>query len=73
MLEQGYITQAEHDDALADNVYERIHENDSTQQTSKPYSYFIDELTSQIINDFQEQNGFTDDEMDALKQNQPLT
>lgn len=59
MLEQGYISQAEHDEALADNVYERIQENDSTRQTSKPYSYFIDELTSQIINDLQEQKGYT--------------
>ena len=59
MLEQGYISQAEHDEALADNVYERIQENDSTRQTSKPYSYFIDEQTSQIINDLQEQKGET--------------
>lgn len=59
MLEQGYISQAEHDEALADNVYERIQETDSTQAVSKPYSYFIDELTSQIINDFQEQKGYT--------------
>lgn len=59
MLEQGYISQAEHDEALADNVYERIQENDSNRQTSKPYSYFIDELTSQIINDLQEQKGYT--------------
>lgn len=59
MLEQGYITQEQHDEALADNVYERIQETDSTQQTSKPYSYFVDELTSQIINDFQEELGYT--------------
>ena len=59
MLEQGYIYKAEHDEALADNVYERIQENDSNQQTSKPYSYFIDELTSQIISDLQEQKGYT--------------
>lgn len=59
MLEQGYITQAEHDEALADNVYERIQETDSSLETSKPYSYFIDELTSQIINDLQEQKGYT--------------
>ena len=59
MLEQGYISKAEHDEALADNVYERIQENDSNQQTSKPYSYFIDELTSQIISDLQEQKGYT--------------
>ena len=59
MLEQGYISQAEYDEAMSDNVYERIQENDSSQQTSKPYSYFIDELTSQIINDLQEQKGYT--------------
>ena len=59
MLEQGYITQEEHDEALADNVYERIKETDSTQQTAEPYSYFTDELTSQLINDFQTQLGYT--------------
>lgn len=59
MLEQGYISQAEYDEALADNVYERIQETDSEQSTSEPYSYFIDELTSQIINDLQEKKGYT--------------
>lgn len=59
MLEQGYISQAEYDEAIADNVYERIQETDSSQAVSKPYSYFIDELTSQIINDLQEQKGYT--------------
>lgn len=59
MLEQGYITQEEHDEALADNVYKRIKETDSTQQTAEPYSYFTDELTSQLINDFQTQLGYT--------------
>jgi len=59
MLEQGYITQEEHDEALADNVYERIKETDSTQQTAAPYSYFTDELTSQLINDFQTELGYT--------------
>lgn len=61
MLEQGYITQAEHDEALADNVYERIQETDSvkSETESTPYSYFTDELTSQIITDLQEQLGYT--------------
>lgn len=59
MLEQGYITQEEHDEALADNVYERIKETDSSQQTATPYSYFTDELTSQLINDFQTELGYT--------------
>lgn len=59
MLEQGYITQEEHDEALADNVYERIKETDSSQQTATPYSYFTDELTSQLISDFQTELGYT--------------
>ena len=59
MLKQGYITQEEHDEALADNVYERIKETDSSQQTATPYSYFTDELTSQLINDFQTELGYT--------------
>jgi penicillin-binding protein 1A len=59
MKEQGYISQAQYDEALADNVYERIQQTDSATETSAPYSYFIDELTSQIITDLQEQKGYT--------------
>ena len=59
MLDQGYITKAQYEEALADNVYERIQETDSSQETATPYSYFIDELTSQIITDLQEQKGYT--------------
>lgn len=59
MLEQNYISQDEYNEALADNVYERIQETDSALPTSAPYSYFIDELTSQIITDLQEQLGYT--------------
>ena len=59
MLEQNYISQAEYDEALADNVYERIQETDSSLPTRAPYSYFIDELTSQIITDLQEKLGYT--------------
>ena len=59
MRDQGYISEAEYQEALADNVYERIQETDSSQETATPYSYFIDELTSQIITDLQEQKGYT--------------
>ena len=59
MRNQGYISEAEYQEALADNVYERIQETDSSQETATPYSYFIDELTSQIITDLQEQKGYT--------------
>ena len=59
MRNQGYISEAEYQEALADNVYERIQETDSSQETATPYSYFIDELTSQIITDLQEQKSYT--------------
>lgn len=59
MLEQGYISQAECDEALADNVYERIQETDQTTGESTPYSYFTDELISQVISDLQEKKGYT--------------
>ena len=59
MLQQGYITQEEHDEALEDDVYSRIQEQASAQNTAAPYSYFIDELISQIRQDLMEQKGYT--------------
>jgi len=60
MLEQGYITQAEYNEALADNVYERIQAADAAQGEEAPYSYFIDELIIQIIDDLQTKKGYTE-------------
>ncbi len=60
MYEQGYITATERDIALLDDVYERIEENDSSSSTQAPYSYFIDELIDQVINDLQVQKGYTE-------------
>ena len=53
MLDQGYITQEQYDDAINDDVYTRIQEAQAsnTQSSSKTYSYFEDELTKQVIND----------------------
>ena len=59
MLEQEYITQAEHDEAMADDGYARIQERSSSSSTATPYSYFIDELISQIKQDLMEQKGYT--------------
>ncbi len=59
MEEQGYITAAQHQEALNDNVYERIKETDSVTAITEPYSYFIDEVTKQIIDDLQTQKGYT--------------
>lgn len=56
MLEQGYITDSEYREAMADPVYERIQDvNTVTEaQADEPYSYFVDELTEQVIDDLQE-------------------
>ena len=61
MLDQGYITQEQYDDAINDDVYTRIQEAQvsNTQSSSKTYSYFEDELTKQVINDLMNIKGYT--------------
>lgn len=52
MVEQGYITQEQMDEAEADNVYDRIAlAQEITGSSSEVYSYFVDELTSQVVHD----------------------
>ena len=60
MLNQGYIDQAQYQEALMDNVYERIQETESALPQEEPYSYFIDELIEQVISDLQLQKGYTE-------------
>lgn len=60
MLEQGYITQAEYEEALNDNVYERIQMQSQYEEEETPYSYFNDEVISQVINDLIVQKGYTE-------------
>lgn len=63
MLEQGYITQEEYDEALADNVYDRIQKvNMEEENQSNVTSYFVDALTDVLIDDLQEKAGYTEDE-----------
>lgn len=64
MKEQGYIDEAEYNEALADNVYDRIAEyNESyisakgNEQTS---SYFNDVLFEQVLNDLKVELGYTE-------------
>lgn len=59
MLEAEFITQEEYDVAMADDVYSRIQDINSEMATSSPYSYFIDELVEQCMNDLQEQKGYS--------------
>lgn len=60
MLEQGYITQAEYEEALNDNVYERIQMQSQFEEEETPYSYFNDEVISQVISDLMVQKGYTE-------------
>ena len=59
MLKNGHITQAEYDDAMADNVYERIQQTSMVTEDTSPYSYFVDELIKQVLADLQEQKAYT--------------
>lgn len=60
MLEQGYITQAEYDEAIADDVYDRIQIVNIETGKASINTYFVDELTDQVINDLIEQKGYTE-------------
>ena len=61
MIDQGYITQEQYDQAINDDVYSRIQaaqiENSETENTV--YSYFEDELIDQVINDLMNIKGYT--------------
>lgn len=60
MLEQEYISQAEYDDAIADNVYERIQLVNTESEDDNINSYFVDELTNQVIESLIGKLGYTE-------------
>lgn len=51
MLEQNLITQQEHDEAMADDVYSRIQIADSENEDSSVNTYFVDALTDDVLED----------------------
>lgn len=53
MENQGYITAEQKQEALNDNVYDRIQDIGTVKQEEKVYSYFIDELIDQVLYDLQ--------------------
>ena len=60
MLDQGYISKEEQEEALADDVYSRIQTVDSvTKDSSSPYSYFTDELVGQVMDALMEKLGYS--------------
>lgn len=60
MLEQGYISQSEYDEAIADDVYSRIQTVNEETKDSSVYTYFVDELTEQVLNDLVEKGGYNE-------------
>ena len=60
MKEQGSITKDEYDEAMADNVYNRISETASNTTASKPYTYFIDAVINQIVDDLVTEKSYTE-------------
>lgn len=52
MLEQGYISQIEYDQAMTDDVYSRIQNvNQETGGDDTVNSYFVDALTNEVLED----------------------
>ncbi|MEE1243171.1 transglycosylase domain-containing protein [Frisingicoccus sp.] len=63
MLEQGYLTQAEYDEAMADDVYARIAahaEEKSTQH--KVFTYYEDAAIRQVLEDLENELGYTSEQ-----------
>ncbi len=65
MLELEYITQAQYDSAMKDDVYSRIEENNIQQADSNITSYFVDALTDQVIEDLKAA-GYNDSQVNSL-------
>ncbi len=60
MLELGYISQEEYDEAIHDNVYDRIQTVNTDIETDSVYTYFIDELTEQVLEDLINTKGYNE-------------
>ncbi len=66
MYDQDFITKDELNNALEDNVYERIETINSANGNNSSTSYFIDALTEQLIDDLMDKNGYTEAEASKL-------
>lgn len=73
MYDQKFITKAEYDEAIADDVYSRIQVVNTQVASSSVYTYFVDELIEQIIADLTEkfiQDGYTESQASTYAYNQ---
>lgn len=58
MYNQGYITETEYQDAVNEEL--NYHENTQAVQSSGPYSYFTDMVITDVVNDLQNQMGYSE-------------
>lgn len=73
MKEQGYISDKEYEEALADDVYSRIQQVNVEYVDTNPNSYFIDALIDQVVQDLVEKKGYTDTQAYKAIYNSGLT
>lgn len=66
MLRLGFCTQAQYDEAMADDVYSRIKQYNEEKAPSTYYSYFTDEVIEQVLSDLQTKKGYTQDDASYL-------
>lgn len=59
MYENGHITEEEYVEAVNDDVYSRISAITIQNEASSTYSYFVDALTNQVMDDLQEEAGYS--------------
>ncbi|MCR5629648.1 transglycosylase domain-containing protein [Eubacterium sp.] len=59
MLKNGHITQEEYDEAINFDYSKNILEEDPNRKSYSEYTYFVDQLISDILNDLQVQKGYT--------------
>lgn len=59
MLDNGFCTQKEYDDAINDDPYSRIQVVAEEKGEETYYSYFTDAVIDAVINDFVERKGYT--------------
>lgn len=62
MEEQGYISKAEKNLALEDDVYTRIRAYDETYEEETAYSYYEDALIDQVIEFLETEKGYSSDQ-----------
>lgn len=73
MLRNEDISQEEYEEALDDNVYERIQLTNESKSTADVYSYYVDATIEEVIEDLQEVKGYTSQQAYNLVYNGGLT